>query len=60
MDWMTNQTKTKKMSHHFLDHKNLQKNNEESIDPILLALEANGATRHWRRLWMQLKEGQFH
>jgi len=52
VDWMTNQAKTRGMSHHLLNHKNQQQNNEESIDPILLALEANGATKHWRRPWM--------
>jgi hypothetical protein len=34
------------------DHKNQQQNNEESIDPILFALKANGTTKHWRRPWM--------
>ncbi len=37
---MTSQTKTRKMSHHLLNHMNQQQSNEESIDPILLVLKA--------------------
>jgi len=49
VDWMTNPTRTRRMSHHLLDHQNQQQNNEKSTNPILSALEANGAIRHWRR-----------
>jgi len=60
VDWMISQANTRKMSHHLLDHRNQQPNNEKSIYPILTTLEANGATGHWRRPWMQLGKGQLH
>jgi hypothetical protein len=56
VDWMTNLVRTRKMPHHLLDHKNQQQNNEKSTNPILLAVEANGTPKHWKRPWMQLRE----
>jgi hypothetical protein len=52
MDWMTSPTRKRKMSHDLVDKKNQQQNNEKSTNPIVLALEANGAPMHWMRPWM--------
>jgi hypothetical protein len=52
MDWMMSLAKKRRMSHHLLEHKNHQQNNEKSTDPILSTLEANGTPVHQRRPWM--------
>jgi hypothetical protein len=46
MDWMTNPSRKRRMSHDFVDHKNQQQNNGKSTNPIPSALKANGAPMH--------------